>query len=414
MLEYFTYKKVKKHREEKKAKEEAEKVERTEPSQDAGSAKTEGVKEDLLRRNKSKRHDQNGQRRPEDISRSDSERPRGAVLDREDEEFLSLFLSDDGPAPPLPERPKTPELEWLTDTSDVDIDRAGSKKGKGKDKDKAEEKGKEKEKAKGDKKPNRISLLFSKHKKGGDTLKPEDAQVTEAEVKREEADINNVLDRLNLSAKNNAAVPLTKESSELLQKFTQIFKDLANGVPTAYDDLVGLIKDRDGAITKGFEKLPGSLQKLVMQLPEKITNSLGPEILAAAAKSQGINAKSGAGLKDTAQSMFMPQNLLELLTKPGALVGMLRAIVTALKTRWPAFIGVNVLWSVALFRKSTKTEPTPPSKTVSPNQSIKLKLTIRSFDVRPVVLLQARPGGAPRAGAARQRHRGWQSDRGAC
>jgi hypothetical protein len=47
--------------------------------------------------------------------------------------------------------------------------------------------------------------------------------------------------------------------------------------------------------------------------------------------------------------MFLPQNLLELVTKPGALVGMLRAIVSALQTRWPAFIGVNVIWSVALF-----------------------------------------------------------------
>ena len=156
-----------------------------------------------------------------------------------------------------------------------------------------------------------------------------------------------MLDRLNLSAKNNKVISST-DSSEVLQKFTQVFKDLVNGVPTAYDDLAKLVEDRDGTLSKGFDKLPSSLKKLVTQLPEKITQSLGPEILAAAAGSQGIKAEAEGGIKGTAKKILLPHNITELVTKPGAIVGMLRAIVEVLKTRWPAFIGMNVIWSVAL------------------------------------------------------------------
>ncbi|KAG6198025.1 hypothetical protein E4U35_007201 [Claviceps purpurea] len=121
---------------------------------------------------------------------------------------------------------------------------------------------------------------------------------------------------------------------------------------------MSIIDDKDGALAKGFDKLPKSLQKLVTQLPDKITASLGPELLAAAAASQGLKAETGGGggggggagggLKSAAKSMFVPANLAQLVRKPGAVVGMLRAIVEVLKTRWPAFIGMNVIWGVAL------------------------------------------------------------------
>lgn len=322
MLEYFTYKKIKKHKAAKQAKEEEEKKKKNDV---AKAPKTDGSETPPL--------------------------PGRPILDRSDESFLESILSDDGPAPPLPDRVTVPELEWPSDDASSSYGREnedGSKDAKKEDK-----KGKGKEKQhKDDHKGSRLSQLFSKHKKHGDSLKPEDATVPEDEIEREKNDINRVLDRLNLSAKNNKVISLSDESTELLRKFTQVFKDLANGVPTAYDDLVRLITDRDGAINRGFEKLPSSLQKLVTQLPDKLTASLAPEILAAAAKSQGISASAEGGLKETAQKIFLPHNLLELLTKPGALVGMLRAIVSTLQTRWPAFIGLNVIWSVALFCKS--------------------------------------------------------------
>jgi hypothetical protein len=335
MLEYFTAKKFKKSREAKKQKEE-------EAPAKAESSRQHEPQPQLQNIDQDKRDITSP---TEDSKVSDTDSPTATpVLDKDDESFIARLLEEDGPAPPLPPRVKTPELEWASD------DAASSKES---DKEDDDPKGKKKDKAKGDgRKQNRLSLLFTRHKKHGDTLTVEDAttpQATEAEEEKEEADISRVLDRLNLTAKNNKVVPLSEESAELLQKFTQIFKDLANGVPTAYDDLVGLIKDRDGAITRGFEKLPSSLQKLVTQLPEKLTASIAPEVLAAAAKSQGIDVAKGVGMKEAVEKMMLPQNLFELATKPGALVGMLRAIVTALKTRWPAFLGVNVLWSVALF-----------------------------------------------------------------
>ncbi|VUC22106.1 unnamed protein product [Clonostachys rosea] len=326
MLEYFTIKKIKKVRDEKKAHQGQE-----------GGLGGAGKQKDS--------------HAPEASGSSHSQpAPGDPILDRSDEAFLQSLLSDDGsedgPAPPLPPRVPVPEVDWPSDdASSLNRDSAsqdgqnGKAGGDGKGKSVEEEK-----------KPNRLSRLFSKRSKHGSHLKPEDAaSASEVELQKEKRDLNNVLDRLNLSAKNNKVINLSNDSEELLSKFTQVFKDLANGVPTAYDDLVKLFTDRDGTITKCFEKLPSGLQKLVMQLPEKVTGTIAPEILAAAAKSQGLEASMEGGVKEAAQKLFVPKNLLELVTKPGALVSMLRAIVSTLQARWPAFIGVNVIWSVALF-----------------------------------------------------------------
>ena len=335
MLEYFTYKKVKKHRAAKEAK-------KNDEAASASASQPTTPKTD----ERPKRPDTASTRGS--AASGPAPPPGQPVLDRSDESFLESILSDDGQAPPLPDRVDLSDLE-LSASEVASLDAR-----KEKDKKKEKSKGKDKEKANKDGKPSRFASVFRKKDKDrqhGDTLKPEDAISPEEEEQKEKTDLNRVLDRLNLTAKNNKVVNLSGDSAELLAKFTQIFKDLANGVPTAYDDLVGLITDKDGAITRGFEKLPASLQKLVTQLPDKLTGSIAPEILAAAAKSQGIHVNTEDGIKGAAKNMFVPQNLMELVTKPGALVGMLRAIVAALKTRWPAFIGVNVLWSVALMCK---------------------------------------------------------------
>lgn len=335
MLEYFTYKKVKKHRAAKEAKKNEE------------AASTSGSKPTTPQTDDRPELPKRPSTRASFASEASAPAPGRPVLDRSDESFLESLLSEDargnGPRDPV----DVPELE-LTPSDVASLDARKDKDAKKKDK----AKGKEKIKSEKDGKPSRLSSIFrKKDKQTSETLKPEDALSSEDEVEKEKMDLNRVLDRLNLTAKNNKVVNLSGDSAELLQKFTQIFKDLANGVPTAYDDLVGLITDKDGAITRGFEKLPASLQKLVTQLPDKLTSSIAPEILAAAAKSQGMTINTEDGIKGAAKNMFVPQNLMELVTKPGALVGMLRAIVAALKTRWPAFIGVNVIWSVALMRE---------------------------------------------------------------
>lgn len=333
MLEYFTYKKVKKHNAQKKAKQEAENAK----AETDGSTTADNVNNATTKLLKGKERD-------------DGSGKVDVVLHPEDERFIEDLLAEhDGPAPPLPPRVNVSDLDWSSDN-----EAAMTAEAKKKEADPKKDAG-AKDETKPEKKGNRLSMFFTRHKKAEEGLKPEDANVTEDEAEREKKDLGRVLDRLNLTAKNNKVIPGSADTSAVLQRFTQVFKDLVNGVPTAVDDLTSLIEDRDGAISKGFEKLPSSLQKLVTQLPEKVTGSLGPEILAAAAKSQGIKADTDDGLKGTAKKIFLPQNVTELVTKPGAVVAMLRAIVEALKTRWPAFIGMNVLWSVALSCKSTKT-----------------------------------------------------------
>jgi len=134
-----------------------------------------------------------------------------------------------------------------------------------------------------------------------------------------------------------------------------ILKDLVNGVPTAYDDLVHLLDDSQGTLAKSYDHLPSFLQKLITQLPTKLTGSLAPELLAVATEAQAFGtASAGAssgGFGAAAKSFLKPTSLKDLVTKPGAVVGLLKTIMNALKLRWPAFMGTNVLLSLGLFGK---------------------------------------------------------------
>lgn len=325
MLEYFGYQKYKKYKqgkEDDKGKQPATPTEAV-----ASSSKTTSPVEVVTKP------------RP-------SEAP---VLDADDESFFARLTSgqisvdelnddaDEGSRPPLPPRIKTPDLTW-----DSDAESFTARKPK------EQEKDVKKEPNVAEKLGRRISVLVRRPKKD---VKPTNLVVPEPEADKEQDDLSRVLDDLNLSAKNNRAFSLSTESSELMGKFTVVLKDLVNGVPTAADDLKNLLEDKDGTISKSFESLPKSLKKLVTQLPEKMTSSLAPELMLAAAESQGLKHgdNSKGGLKSTAKSLLLPKNLQELVTKPGAVVGMLKAIVNALKLRWPAFVGANVIWSIALF-----------------------------------------------------------------
>ncbi|KAK8060394.1 hypothetical protein PG996_010324 [Apiospora saccharicola] len=325
MLEYFTYKKVKKHRAEKAEKERVESA-NEEPHQDAASPSPRVISE-----------------------------PIGTPLLREeDERFLERLTSpdpddDEGVRPPLPPRIKTPTIEWDSDTESY-----VSKEGKGK----AKATDAKPEVAAG--KPKRFATITTLGRNlsqrvrptANSGLKPENVPpVTEREVLREENDITRILDDLDLSAKNNKVFSLSADSGEMVRKFNLVLKDLVNGVPTAYGDLTALLDDRDGTLAKNYEKLPSSLKKLVTTLPNKLTSTLAPELLAVAAEAQGLKADEAnkGGLKDAAKNFLTPKSLQDLVTKPGAIVGLLKGIVNALKVRWPAFIGTNVIWSLALF-----------------------------------------------------------------
>lgn len=135
-------------------------------------------------------------------------------------------------------------------------------------------------------------------------------------------------------------------------RFTLVLKDLVNGVPTAYNDLESLLTNSEHQLQRSFKNLPPFLQKLIEQLPSKMTQSIAPEMLAAAAEKQGLHSKYTDQAAKAAGKMGVKvkvPSLKSLVTKPGAVAGMLRAIMNFLKLRFPAFLGMNVLYSLALF-----------------------------------------------------------------
>lgn len=307
------------------------------------------------------------QHRAEQAASSSQPKP---VLAEEDEEFLRR-LAEEGPPPALPERPYVfsegdeAGNSQVTHSRNVDQepehhhshhDGHGSKdKGKGK----AEEEGIQGKLSKqGEKITGKVAALFGKSTKvTKEGLHPEH-QVPPAEVEKEEDDIAKILNDLNMSAVNNRAFSLSKESNELVQRFTLVLKDLVNGAPHAYDDLVNLLDDSQGTLAKSYDSMPSFMQKLVTTLPEKLTSQLAPELLAVASEAQGLNkggaaayasGSKGGGLAGAAKSFLTPSSLKDLVTKPGAVAGMLKAIMNTLKLRWPAFMGTNVLLSLGLF-----------------------------------------------------------------
>lgn len=175
----------------------------------------------------------------------------------------------------------------------------------------------------------------------------------EKQAKREEEDMTIVLERLNLAAVNNRVFSISDDTQELLQKFNLIFKDLIHGVPTAYDDLESLLTNGDRQLQKTFNSLPGFLQKLIEKLPETMTKGFAPEMMAAAserAQKSGVNMETAGKAAAAASKMgFKTPSLKELVGKPTAITAMLRSIFNYLRARFPAFMGMNVLWSMAMF-----------------------------------------------------------------
>jgi hypothetical protein len=189
--------------------------------------------------------------------------------------------------------------------------------------------------------------------KSPEAVPNEDQVVDDKEAKKEEEDMMIVLERLNLAAVNNRVFSISDETQELLQKFNQVFKDLINGVPTAYGDLESLLTNGDKQLQKTYNSLPSFLQKLIEQLPSTFTKGLAPTMMAAAAEraeKSGINMQTAGKAAGVAKKMgFKTPALKDLVGKPGAIAGMVRSIMAFLRARFPAFLGMNVLWSLALF-----------------------------------------------------------------
>lgn len=206
-------------------------------------------------------------------SRSPAPSSGGPVLTDDDELFFERLTSEDGYSdeagnrPPLPPRVKTPDYAWDSDTDGGDSSAQGLGKGKGKDKGDIAD---SKDASDDNKKLNRSRFSFwVRRPTTGKNLEPTDAAIPLAEEEREKNDLSRVLDDLNLSARNNKTISLSKDSQELVSKFTVVLKDLVNGVPTATTDLKHLLEDHDGTLARNYEKLPGSMVSLTPLLASR-------------------------------------------------------------------------------------------------------------------------------------------------
>jgi hypothetical protein len=303
-----------------------------------------------------------------------SEQP---VLSQEDEEFLNRLTSDENP-PPLPARPNVTDLPIAGETRGNDaqlalMDGAQNIPLPDTPNEVSEEPSMISEAPVDPKQGTSKRLTWSWLRRDSrsrqatadglqdiaDNLKAPDAKpnedniVDDKEAKKEEEDMLIVLERLNLAAVNNRVFSISDETQELLQKFNQVFKDLINGVPTAYGDLESLLTNGDKQLQKTYNSLPAFLQKLIEQLPNTFTKGLAPTMMAAAAEraeKSGINMQTAGKAAGMAKTMgFKTPALKDLVGKPSAIAGMVRSIMAFLRARFPAFMGMNVLWSLALF-----------------------------------------------------------------
>lgn len=119
----------------------------------------------------------------------------------------------------------------------------------------------------------------------------------------------------------------------LIGKFTQIIKDLMDGVPTAYGDLVSLFESSSSLMEKTYSSLPDFIKQIIQTMPDKMT----PAVLRTlAATSPAVASVGKLGLK-------------EMVTTPGVLADLLKSIVQALRLRFPILLSGGVAVGLGVF-----------------------------------------------------------------
>ncbi|KAJ1304771.1 hypothetical protein OPQ81_005907 [Rhizoctonia solani] len=199
-----------------------------------------------------------------------------------------------------------------------------------------------------------------------------DPATPEPALTKEQQDLAEVLDSLNMQAGQQGIAFTTPDTRALLQQFTQIIKDIINGVPTAYNDLIEFLESSSTQLSKEWNSLPSSFQKLIRSLPLGIPPDVFAAMTAAAAvpataeqpgTESAPKASAGLGGKLNPMSMFTktnpktgaksrtlpsPGQVKELLGTGGGIATILRSIVTFLKTRFPMLAGTNALMSMGV------------------------------------------------------------------
>ncbi|KAL2158601.1 hypothetical protein VTH06DRAFT_4083 [Thermothelomyces fergusii] len=140
-----------------------------------------------------------------------------------------------------------------------------------------------------------------------------------------------------------AALAATAKTRAPLQRSVVVLRDILRGALAAVDDLAALPDGCNKALKRGFEKLPPWLRGLVVRLRGKLAGQL-PEMLAAGAQAHGVKKEHAARLRRFASL----QTVKDLAVAPAVVRSLLWAIVNALRTPWPVFLGTSLLWSSAV------------------------------------------------------------------
>lgn len=210
----------------------------------------------------------------------------------------------------------------------------------------------------------------------------EDGTINEEKTKeKQEKEVSVLLDHLNMSSINNRVFAFSAETQKFYERFAQVLKDTMNGVPTAYEDMDKLMHEAGPTLEKQFKSMPPFVQTLVKSLPSKLGTIVGPEVLAAAtaekpddemkrrmqtaskgekfvdAGSQAATATSTAtegkeGEDGNKKKRTIP-GVKSLVSKQGAVAGILRNTVSFIQTRFPFLASTtNVVMSLSVFSKS--------------------------------------------------------------
>jgi len=198
----------------------------------------------------------------------------------------------------------------------------------------------------------------------------------EPELTKEQRDLAEILDSLDMQAGQQGVAFTTPVTRALLHRFTQILKDIVNGVPTAYNDLTEFLDASSTHLSKEWNSLPSTFQKLIRSLPLGIPPDVFAAMTAAAAvPTAGDPTATGtaAGPSTPKPSAFAnklnpmslftktnpqtgaqtrtlpgPSQIKDFLGTGGGIATLLRSILTFLRTRFPMLAGTNALMSMGL------------------------------------------------------------------
>lgn len=196
----------------------------------------------------------------------------------------------------------------------------------------------------------------------------EDGTINEEKTKeKQEKEVSVLLDNLNMSTINNRVFALNQSTQHIYDRFAEVLKDTINGGPTAYEDMEKLMKEAGPQLEKQFKSMPPFVQTLVKSLPAKLSGTLGPELLAAASEKPGADMKTslesaskgetvvegkGKGKEPEKKSKRRIPGIKSLISKEGAVAGILRNTVNFIQTRFPFLASTtNVVMSLAVFSK---------------------------------------------------------------